>query len=90
MIGFVEADESKKPSSHITVSQAVQLLRDKIRDQQEMLKTTAEFSSFPLTHNEYQEVTSFRYSYRSKHIRDEDNLEISIHHLLLDYNDILK
>jgi hypothetical protein len=39
--------------------------------------------------NKYAEVSNFKYSYLSKHIRSKDNKEISIHHLLLDYYDIL-
>jgi hypothetical protein len=89
MIAFVEVDLKKKPSGYLPIDQVANLLKQKIDTQKNTLKTVLKFSLFKLTHKKYPGISNFKYSYLSKHIRDEDNLEISIHHLLLDYYDIL-
>lgn len=89
MIAFVEADLEKKPNGRLPVDQVADLLRQNIDDQNDTLKTTVKLSPHKLTHRTYSEVSDFKYSYLSKHIRSEDNREITIHHLLLDYYEIL-
>lgn len=89
MIAFVEVDLKKDPGGYLPVDQVAKRLQQKINGQNDTLKTTGKFSPFKLTHKKYSEVSNFKYSYLSKHIRGKDNKEISIHHLLLDYYDIL-
>jgi hypothetical protein len=88
MIAFVEVDLDKNPGGHLPIDQIAVLLQQKI-NKGNGLKTSYKFSPFQLSHRKYSEISNFKYSYLSKHIRDEDNREISIHHLLLDYYDIL-
>lgn len=89
MIAFVEVDLKKEPGGYLHVDQVAERLQQKINAQNNTLRTTGKFSPFKLTHKKYSEVSNFKYSYLSKHIRSKDNKEISIHHLLLDYYDIL-
>jgi hypothetical protein len=91
MIAFVEVDLEKKPNGYLPIDQVADLLKKKIDTQKRTLKIVLTFSLFKLTHKKYHEISNFKYSYLSKHIRDddEDNRNISIHHLLLDYYDIL-
>jgi len=44
---------------------------------------------YQLHDEQFQEMTNFDHSYVSRHIRSDDHAEIDIHHLLLDYYDIL-
>ncbi len=44
---------------------------------------------YQLHDEQFQEITNFNHSYVSRHIRSDDHAEIDIHHLLLDYYDIL-
>lgn len=88
MIAFVEVDLAKYPGGYLPIDQVADLLQQKI-NKGNGLKTPYKFSPFQLSHRKYSEISSFKYSYLSKHIRNEDNREISIHHLLLDYYDIL-
>jgi hypothetical protein len=89
MMAFVEVDLEEKPGGYLRVDQVAERLQEKINVQNDTLKITYKFSPFQLTHKKYPEISNFKYSYLSKHIRGEDNQEISIHHLLLDYYDIL-
>ncbi len=89
MIAFAEVDLEKKPKGYLPIDQVADLLKQKINAQKSNLKTVLKFSLFKLTHKKYHGISNFEYSYLSKHIRTEDNREISIHHLLLDYYDIL-
>lgn len=89
MIAFVEVDIEKYPNGRLPVDQVADLLKKKIDDQNDILKTKEKLSPHKLTHKKYSEVSDFKYSYLSKHKRSEDNREISIHHLLLDYYEIL-
>lgn len=89
MIAFVEVDQMKHPNGRLPVKDVANLLLGKIDGNKDALKTTEAFSLYKLTHNEYPEISGFEYSYLSKHTRDKDDREISIHHLLLDYYDIL-
>jgi hypothetical protein len=88
MIAFVEVDLAKYPGGYLPIDQVAVLLQQKI-NKGNGLKTSYKFSPFQLNHRKYSGISNFKYSYLSKHIRDEDNREISIHHLLLDYYDIL-
>jgi hypothetical protein len=88
MIAFVEVDLAKYPGGYLPIDQVAGLLQQKI-NKGSGLKTSYKFFPFQLSHKKYSEISNFKYSYLSKHIRDEDNREISIHHLLLDYYDIL-
>lgn len=89
MIAFVEVDLEKEPGGYLHIDQVAERLKQKINTQNDTLKTTGKFSPFKLTHKKYSEVSNFKYSYLSKHIRSKDNKEISLHHLLFDYYDIL-
>jgi hypothetical protein len=88
MIAFVEVDLDQNPGGYLPIDKVAGLIKQKI-DKENSLRTSYKFSLFQLTHKKYSEVSDFKYSYLSKHIRDEDNREISIHHLLLDYYNIL-
>jgi hypothetical protein len=88
MIAFVEVDLDKNPGGYFPIAQVAGLLQKKI-NKGNGLKTSYRFSPFQLTHKKYPEISGFKYSYLTKHIRDGDNREISIHHLLLDYYNIL-
>jgi hypothetical protein len=89
MMAFVEVDLEKEPGGYLHVDQVAERLKQKINAQNDTLNVTYKFSPFQLTHKKYPEISNFKYIYLSKHIRGEDNQEISIHHLLLDYYDIL-
>ncbi len=89
MIAFVEVDREKHKQGYLPVDKLAEVLGNKIKEEKERLKTTQELASYSLDDENYPEVSRFRYSYLSKHIRDGDGAEISIHHLLLDYYDIL-
>lgn len=89
MMAFVEVDLDKKPGGYLRIDQMAEKLQQAINAQNEILNLTYKFSPFQLTHKKYPEISNFKHSYLSKHIRGEDNREISIHHLLLDYYDIL-
>jgi hypothetical protein len=89
MIAFVEVDIEQKPHGHLPVSQLAEQLKQKINSKKEELNLVQRFSYFKLDHQECQEISGFKYSYLSKHTCNEDNRKISIHHLLLNYYDIL-
>ncbi len=89
MMAFVEVDLEKKPGGYLPVDQMVEKLQQAISAHNDILNVTCKFSPFQLSHKKYPEISNFKYSYLSKHIRSKDNKEISIHHLLLDYYDIL-
>ena len=91
MIAFVEVDLEKKPNGYLPIDRVADLLKKKIDDQKRTLKTVRSFSTLKLTHKKHHDISSFKYAYLSKHIRndDENKGKISIHHLLLDYYDIL-
>jgi hypothetical protein len=63
-------------------------LKNRIGSSQQLLRTTKAFSFYPLADHSYSEIADFKYSYRSAH-RRPDGVEMVIHHLLLDYYDIL-
>jgi hypothetical protein len=89
MIAFVEVNLEIKPDGYLVIEQVAKLLQQKIIEYQDALKTQIHLHPYRLTDKKYLEISNFKYSYLSKHIRSEDNREISIHHLLLDYYDIL-
>jgi len=89
MIAFVEVDLEAKPDGYLAIEQVAKLLQQKIIDYQDALRTRIHLHSYRLTDKKYREISDFKYSYLSKHERSEDNREISIHHLLLDYYNIL-
>lgn len=89
MLAFVETDLENNPGGCMPVAQVSAELKKRI-DSYPDLWTTEKFSSFRLSHQKYREISSFKSSFLSKHVRNEDNREISIYHLLLDYYDILK
>jgi len=86
MIAFVEVDSETKPHGHLPIEQVASLLKQKIDSQK---STFYEFSPFNLTDDKYPEISHFKYSYLSKHFRYNTNRELSIHHLLFDYYEIL-
>lgn len=89
MMAFVEVDLDKKPGGYLRVDQMAEKLQHAINAHNDILNVIHKFSPFQLLHKRYPEISNFKYSYLSKHIRGEDNQEISIHHLLLNYYDIL-
>lgn len=89
MIAFVEVDIKTKPKGYLPIEQVAALLKKKIDSQESTLKTLYKFSPFNLTDDKYPEISKFKYSYLSKHLRDKNNRELSLHHLLFDYYEIL-
>jgi hypothetical protein len=89
MIAFVEVDIEKHQDGYLPVEQVADRLGQKINANKNILKTKQPLSPFRLNHKKYTGIPNFKHSYLSSHLRSEDNLEISIHHLLLDYYKIL-
>lgn len=89
MIAFVEVDIETKPNGYLPIDRVAVLLKRKIDLQKDTLKTVYKFSPFNLTDDKYPEISNFRYSYLSKHLRDKNNQVLSIHHLLFNYYEIL-
>jgi hypothetical protein len=86
MIAFVEVDTETNPNGYLPIEQVSALLKKKIDSQ---TSTSYQFSPFKLTHDKFPEISNFKYSYLSKHHRDSKNREISLHHLLFNYYEIL-
>jgi hypothetical protein len=86
MIAFVEVDTETNPNSYLPIEQVSALLKQKIDSQ---TSTSYQFSPFNLTDDKFPEISNFKYSYLSKHHRDSKNREISLHHLLFNYYEIL-
>ena len=89
MIAFIEIDTTKHKKGIVPVDEIVKQLKEIMREYKFQLKTTQELTFYPLLDKECNEISNFKYSYQTKHVRAEDEIEIDIHHLLLDYNDIL-
>lgn len=89
MIAFVEIDAEKHKGGAIPISSIAVQLKKKIDSFNNLLKTTQALQAYKLADQRYNEISAFKHSYLSKHMRSGDKVEISIHHLLLDYYDIL-
>ena len=89
MIAFVEIDAEKQKGGVVPVGRIAVQLKKKIDSFKDLLKTTQTLQAYKLEDQRYKEISDFKQSYLSKHIRSADKVEISIHHLLLDYYDIL-
>lgn len=89
MIAFVEVDSETKPHGHLSMEQVALQLKHKIDSEELSLKTSYKFSRFNLANDKYPEISNFKYSYLSKHLRYNTNRALSIHHLLFDYYEIL-
>jgi hypothetical protein len=86
MIAFVEIDIEKKPGGYLPIEKVANLLKLKI----DLQKTTFyKLSPYNLIDDKYPEISNFNYSFLSKHHRDSKNREISLHHLLFNYYEIL-
>lgn len=90
MIAFVEVDTKKYSKGYVPVSGIAALLSKKISKRKRELNVTEPLNKFPLTDGTYAGISDFEFSYRSKHVRSTDKLSIHIHHLLLDYHQILQ
>lgn len=90
MIAFIETDYKKKRKEFLPIDAIVDKLKIAIETAKDQLKSTAPFLIYPLTDDTIKEITHFKTSYLSTHLRDKDNADFSIHHLLLDYRDILQ
>ena len=88
MIAFVEVDLNKKPNGYKPLNDIVLGLENLIKSNK-TLNLLEGFVLYPLHDDNYKEISTFKYSYLSKHKRQGDNFVINIHHLFLDYNDIL-
>lgn len=86
MVAFVEVDVETKPGGYLPIEQVVALLKKKI-DLQE--STFYKLSPYDLTDDKYPEISNFKYSFLSKHHRNNRNRELSLHHLLFNYYEIL-
>jgi hypothetical protein len=67
-----------------------------VKHKETILKSVKKFKNtlhslqpYPLHDEQFQDITNFDHSYVSRHIRSGDHAEIAIHHLLLDYYNIL-
>jgi hypothetical protein len=88
MIGFVEIDLSKTKAGRVDLS----LIKDalnKLIISHTPINTTQKLMDFKLADGTYKLIDDFKFSYFSKHIRDDDKQELTIHHLFLDYYDLL-
>ncbi len=88
MIAFVEVDTDKHPKGLLSLDRLALLLGNEIKSNKKTLKTREEFSNYPLSDENFKEIANFAFSYKSKHKRKGNNV-IDIHHILLDYYDIL-
>lgn len=89
MIGFVEVDLVKYPKGRSSLLSIKNSLNKRIK-QAGGLTTTMELNNQMLQDNGYAEISSFSHVYVSKHTRTKDGSEITIHHLLFDYYDVLQ
>jgi Txe/YoeB family toxin of Txe-Axe toxin-antitoxin module len=89
MIAFVEVDVVKHKDGFEPVGKIATQLKRRIDSEFFLLNTTHGLSSYKFANNKVPEVSGFKYGYLSKHLRSGDKLEIDIHHLLLDYYDII-
>lgn len=86
MIGFVEIDLSKSNKGRVSLNQIKDNINTLISSTSE-ISTTQYLSPYilesdPLINSQY-----CKYVYLSKHSRDDDNQELKIYHILLDYYD---
>ncbi len=89
MIAFVEVDIVRHKDGFEPVDKVAVRLRERIDLNKDLLRTTDTLSFYRLEDVKYPEISSFKYSYLTKHNRIGSNVGITIHHLLLDYYDIL-
>lgn len=87
MIGFVEVDLEKSKRGLESIDNIVIGLKQKI-EKKYTATTYHNLEFYRLSDERFEEIADFEHSYRSEHFRD-DNTQILIHHLLLDYYDIL-
>lgn len=88
MIAFVEVDFNKKPNGFKQINE-IKIDIENLIKTDDTLNLLEEFSYYPLNDENYLELSNFEFSYISKHKRQGDNLLINIHHLFLDYYDII-
>ncbi len=88
MIAFVTVDLNKNPNGFKSIDQILEDLKELIKST-ENLNLIDGLELYPLNDNNYKEISTFNNSYLSKHMRQGDNYIFNIHHLLLDYYDIL-
>ena len=88
MIAFIEVDLNKKSNGFKDINGIVLDIKNLIKSDK-TLNLLGEFAEYPLYDYHYKEISTFEYSYLSKHKCQGDNVVINIHHLFLDYYDIL-
>lgn len=90
MIAFVEVDNNDKISGMETLENITELIYKQVENSKVKLELQQNLLRFPLNCSSDLGVSSFLYSYESKHLRKKhSSIIISIHHLLLDYYDLL-
>jgi len=89
MIAFVEVDTAKHKNGFMPIDEIAKQLKSTIDTYKNILNTTQGLLSYPLNGQKFEGISDFHNSYWTKHIRNDDCIEINVHHLLLDYYDIL-
>jgi hypothetical protein len=88
MVGFVEIDFVKSKKGRVELS----VIKDSINKLIESYKpitTSQKLLDYELIDGIHHVINGYKFSYFSKHMRNDDNRELTIYHLFLDYYDIL-
>lgn len=88
MIGFVEVDLTKFPKGKAVIADIYKKLGTRLSSKTH-IKTNRPLEIYHLKDSDSKEVNDFEHSYVSGHLRN-DNVPFTIHHLLLDYYEILE
>jgi hypothetical protein len=89
MIAFVEVDTVKHKNGFMPINEIAEQLKSTIDTYKNILNLAQELLPYPLGDQKFVGISDFHNSYWTKHIRNDDCVEINVHHLLLDYYDIL-
>lgn len=88
MLGFVEMSSGKKAQKV-----APETIKNSINDlinRNTAFVTTQSLTDYILSDVKHNYINDFKTIYLSKHMRDDDNAELKIYHIFLDYCDLLK
>lgn len=88
MVAFVEIDQTKSTKGRVEIP----IIKDSINkriDSHKSINTLHNLQDFKLNDGIHNLIDGFKFSYLSKHIRDDDKEELTIYHLFLDYYDLL-
>lgn len=88
MIGFVEIDFTKTPKGRVAIDEIKDSVNSLINTHTK-ITTTQLLSPFLLDADSLINDDYCKYIYLSKHSRDDDNEELKIYHVMLDYYDTL-